>query len=288
MGFPSRIIHALIKTVICHYNPVYLLINMTTDPFEDEPDQPQHLNPERDWYEQISVVFSGLLGIVLAGTFYPLVLSLFIAVISLWKNGFEFSFEMLLLIVWFSLFAGFFGLIFSFFTGLIAIGLTWTMNASLGSPISDRSTATAAGSMAGYIPTCFVLFAPMDWNSQIITIGLLGPFLAMMMGAYGASWSVNLMAHSPEFDMVQQGEIPTRARPQYQLRISHLLIGTAWIALVFAIANATGGFEFAIAAGLWFVFHAILVLLIRIYKKIRSKTSSAKNKNKSQRANPKR
>jgi hypothetical protein len=261
---------------------------MTTDPFEDEPDQPQHLNPERDWYEQISVVFSGLLGIVLAGTFYPLVLSLFIAVISLWKNGFEFSFEMLLLIVWFSLFAGFFGLIFSFFTGLIAIGLTWTMNASLGSPISDRSTATAAGSMAGYIPTCFVLFAPMDWNSQIITIGLLGPFLAMMMGAYGASWSVNLMAHSPEFDMVQQGEIPTRARPQYQLRISHLLIGTAWIALVFAIANATGGFEFAIAAGLWFVFHAILVLLIRIYKKIRSKTSSAKNKNKSQRANPKR
>jgi hypothetical protein len=142
--------------------------------------------------------------------------------------------------------------------------------------------------MAGYIPTCFVLFAPMEWNSQILVIGLLGPFLAMLMGAYGATWSSKLMGHSPEFDMVQRVEVPLRGRGEYRLRISHLLIGTAWIALVFAIANASGGFEFAIATGLWFVFHAILVLLIRIYKQIRSKTSSAKNKNKSQRANPKR
>jgi len=204
----------------------------------------------------LQYVLSAFPGIILAGGLYPLCLGVLALMWqAVWDGRFDLS-DTLGFLGIFAMLGGMFGVIISAVTGLISIGLMWAMNRSLGYPLDGGSAAISAGSLAGYLPTAWVFFTPMFGKDfqESATIGFMGPILAMLLGAIGASWTAKRYTR-PKFHAAV-------IRKKYRLSISHMMIATTWIAVVFALANFFGGTWFAIASAAWFGLQAIMLNLI--------------------------
>lgn len=208
---------------------------------------------------QFNCVCSSFLGIVLAGMAYPICLmaiGVFFSVVSAWSLGPQLL-DAVIAITMLAMVGGLLGATVSTFTGLISIATVHLMNRSLGFPLPPRYAAISAGSMAGYIPTAWVLFAPtstgaFDWA----LIGFLGPLLAMAFGAVGAAWA------SKKFGSFDTSLATKRQLPRNRFRIVHLMAATGWVAVTFATANYFGGLGFAIAAAGWFALQAIMMAVV--------------------------
>ena len=247
------------------------------NPFEDQPVHPTddlasraksegvfHIRDEpanyRD-YDQFSYVGSSILGIMLAGAMYPIAI---IIVTGLFAMGSAPSSSDMVAVVIFSVIGFLLGGMLSSITGTIAVFLIYLINKSLADPLSRETAALSAGSLAGYIPTAWVLFVTgsASWI-EITTAGFFGPILAMLMGAYGASRSAKAFGPGPFF--------PPHASRRYRLSIWHLLIGTTWVACIFGLANYFGGLEFAYAVVGWIVLQTILVGGIKLCRLLRNR-----------------
>lgn len=232
---------------------------VSTEPYDDDAD----IGGEG---AQFGYVLSGYPGIMAAGCAYPFLISIIVAVFAAVVNfGFTFTQleEAASAMLLFSFLGGAFGLFISIVTGLISIGLVCTMNWSLGFPLSARSASISAGSLAGYIPTAWILFTP-DFGKEVAAsaaIGFLGPLLAMTIGAYGASVA------SRHYSGIKSAAL-TQKRKQ-SLSISQMMIATTWIAVIFATANYFGGLGFAIAAAGWFGLQALMFGAILAWRRIR-------------------
>ena len=213
---------------------------------------------------QNSYLFEALPGIALAGGAYPFFLAsiiLFFAAIyagnaSDFVSGFSF-------LVYFSLVGGVIGMLVATVTGLFSIALLITVNRSLGYPLNARSAAISAGSRAGYATTVWILFIDelgSDY-AAVAAVGILGPILAMTLGAIGAGWASNVYGG---YELA----IASR-RKKSRLSILHMMIATTWIAVTFAIANVFGGLGFAIAAAGWFFLQGIMLSIIHLYRTLR-------------------
>ena len=216
---------------------------------------------------QNSYLFEALPGIALAGGAYPFFLAsiiLFFAAIyagnaSDFVSGFSF-------LLYFSLVGGVIGMLVATVTGLFSIALLITVNRSLGYPLNARSAAISAGSLAGYATTVWILFIDelgSDY-AAVAAVGILGPILAMTLGAIGAAWASSSYC---DFGF----SLATRPRKS-RLSIMQMMIATAWIAVTFAIANLLGGLGFAIAVAGWFVLHGFLLGVIHLHRKLRKQS----------------
>lgn len=223
-------------------------------------------NPSRfcEHKVQFTYVSSSIIGIVLAGFAYPICLAIGFLIYNSTLNGptgqlvSDFVF-----LVFYILIGGTFGIAISSFTGLISICLIIIMNRSMGYPLDARSAAVSAGSLAGYSPTVWILFAYYSSGgfTGLAEVGFFGPILAMTLGAIGAAWASTKYGG---YDF----SVATRRRKS-RLSIMHLMIATTWVAAVFGIANFFGGLEFAIAAAGWFVLQAIMLGGIHVFRKLR-------------------
>ncbi len=212
---------------------------------------------------QESYVASGFLGIIIAAGLYPCVVSVFCVLYAIPNIGLA---EALLVIGVSALVGGAVGTVVALFTGVVAIPLVNAVNRSLGYPLDPQSSAICAGSLAGYIPTSWVLFTPELMGTNLwdfITVALIGPALAMVFGAVGAAWSC------AKYGALELEKLILYRK--YRLSISHLMIGTAWIAIVFAIANYFGGLGFVIAAAYWLGFQALMLAVIFLWQRNRQK-----------------
>ena len=206
-----------------------------------------------DHHVHFKCTSAALSGIVAAGFVYPSCVAAIIFAAS--GSWIQFSVERLVEVVFtacmFALFAGLFGFIVSSLTGFLAIFLVYFMNRSVGYPIGARMAAISAGSLAGYVPTVWILFVSGS-HMDLFMAGTLGPFLATILGACGAALSCKHYA-GIEYEIA-------RYHPKYRPTVSHLLIATTWIAVTFAICNFVGGLEIAIAAGAWFALQGLILV----------------------------
>ena len=213
-------------------------------------------------HTHLSCISSALGGIVLAGTLYPIVLYTLVIASTIMRPygpGPGPFFEEIFLVV---LIGTTIGAVLSAITGLASVVLVYLMNRSLGYPLDEASAVISAGSMAGYMPTVFAVFSAMRFGGMesVAFAGALGPLLAMTMGAIGASWSARKWGG---FDI---SRATVRKR---KLSVFHLMMATTWVAVTFAIANAWGGPEFAIAVAGWF---ALQGLMLAIFGQFRRKS----------------
>jgi len=232
-----------------------------------KPDKPWQDPSHFDEHEvQATYVSGGFVGIVLAGCVYPFLIGfVFLIFETIGNLSFDEFLVGLFILLAYSVMGGVFGLIVASITGLLSIALIIVMNRSLGYPLDARSASISAGSLAGYLPTAWVLFSP-NFGSDLsaaLTSGFLGPVLAMSLGAFSAAWA---SARLGGFDF----SIATRRR-KYRLSIMHIMIATAWISLTFGIANHFGGIQFALAAAGWFALQGFMLGLIRATRRLRGK-----------------
>jgi len=206
-------------------------------------------------------VASRFYGICIAGSVYPFIIGVCVALYNLpWIRTVDQLGWAFVSLVIFSCIGAFIGVIISGITGLASICLAIVFNMSLGRPLDPRSVAISTGSLAGYIPTVWILFDPyMGRNLEFALIGFVGPILAMSLGAYGAAWSASAYG----------GSILSAAPPRHrhQLSILNMMVATTWIAVTFAIANMFGGIGFAIAAAGWFLLNGILLGAVYLYRR---------------------
>jgi len=229
-------------------------------------------NPPRQWNNpslfreddvQVSYISGSFVGIVIAGFLYPICASILAHVVELafFSARIGGFFEIVIHNILLLLMGGTVGAVVGSLSALLSIPILIFMNRSLGNPLDARSAAISAGSLAGYMPTAWVLFLPgMDW-SEALSTGLFGPVLAMLMGAYGAAWASEKYGG---FDF----EIATK-RKKRPLSVFNMMMATAWVAVTFAIANMFGGLGFAIAAAAWFVLQGFLLGIIHFGRKLR-------------------
>jgi len=217
--------------------------------------------------KQVRYVSSGFFGIMLAGTAYPSVCALLIVLASLaWSpQGLTGAISASICI---AVAGAACGLLISIFTGAIAIPLVIAVNRSLGNPMSARSATLCAGSIAGYLPTAWVMFSPpgIAGSREAVLAIFLGPVLAMCLGAYGAAIS------SAAYSKVNPVDAVTREKGP--LLISHLMIATAWIAVTLSIGNYFGGTGFVIGVLVWLGLQTLILLVVNLVAKRRKRKAS--------------
>ena len=220
---------------------------------------------------QVSYISGSFLGIAIAGGAYAVCLGgitiLFDQIVS--STGIGSFFEIALSMLFFSLIASPVGMLLGALSGLLSIPIVIFMNRSLGNPLDARSAAISAGSLAGYMPTAWVLFIPKAGWLTSVSAGLFGPILAMLLGAYGAAWASGKFGG---FDF----NVATK-RSKRRLSIFNMMMATAWVAVTFAIANLFGGLGFAIAAAGWFVLQGFLLGVIHLYRKLRKQGANQRS-----------
>ena len=212
---------------------------------------------------QFSCISGAFVGIVTAGFCYPSCIALIVAIAEGWQIGIPSIEEAIAGAMFIVFFGGIFGFMLSATTGLVSVLLIYWMNRSVGYPLDARSAAISTGSLAGYLPTAWVVFVMPGWDATEVAItAALGPILAMSLGAIGAAWSSKRYA----------GIHYELARHHIRSRISilNLMMATAWIAVTFATANLFGGPNFAIAVGVWFVLQSLMLAAVVLYKKAKS------------------
>ena len=226
----------------------------------------REISPRKD--KQLDYIASSSGGIVLAGALYPIVLAVIIFLFELFRSGgtditslvFTDIPSALVAIVVISLALLIAGFILSGITGIAAIFLVYIVNTSMGNPMPKRISAITAGSLAGYSPTAFLFYEmpfiyyemPFGGIQEYVLGVTLGPVLAMLMGAWGASWCVT------RYTEKSVSFVPVR-RTKYRLGITDLMVATAWFAAVFGLANFAGGMNFVVSVMIWIVLHSGLV-----------------------------
>ena len=215
----------------------------------------------------VECLFSSFGGIILAGGLYPVVVNLVAVLYRVVTMGWVFGPLDMTIIDFFmiAMIACIVGILISFFTGIIAITIVGALNRSIGYPLDPRSSAISAGSLAGFIPTAWILFIPYLVNDIPEAMWLLLlPIVAMCMGGWGAARTTR------EYDDFKS--LFAAAFPKHQLSIKHMMMATAWVAATFALANFFGATEFAVAVGYWIVLQAIMLTVIHFYRKFRNAT----------------
>ena len=219
-------------------------------------------------------VVSGFVGIVMAGFLYPFSMAILILVWQFLWVGDVVPADLLSACFYlgvFSLIGGCIGFILSAVTGLLSMLLVIVINRSLGNPLAPRSAAISAGSLAGYIPTAWVVFSPEFGGTlaESAMVALMGPILAMSLGAIGAARTSRKFANP--------NALGFNPPEKHQLSIIHLLIGTSWIAVVFALSNVFGGQGFTIAVVMWFALQTAMLVGIWMYRKLRPRQFNQQN-----------
>ncbi len=202
-------------------------------------------------HTHLACATAALGGIIVAGMIYPACLFL-VAIMPQMQSIRIGPAEFLILFVM-ALFGGAtVGSLVSMVTGLLSIIIVHAINRSLGYPLNELSASISAGSMAGYMPTVAVVFlvGASGRVPDILMAGVIGPLLAMCLGAAGAAWGAKRWGG---FDL---SNLPSR---QHKLSVFHMLMATMWISITFAVANAFGGPEFGIAAAAWFVLQGLML-----------------------------
>lgn len=212
---------------------------------------------------QTSYTSEALLGIAFAGSAYPSIAASALLICSLFYTSIIDLPSALLILVIYSLIGAVFGFLIAGVVGGLAILLVVVVNRSLGYPLDARSAAISAGSLAGYTCTVWILFTPGAWGNliEIAATTLLGPILAMTLGAIGAARA------SSKYGGLNFS-VATRRRKQ-KISILHLMVATAWIAVALAIANSFGGLEFGFAVIGWFVLQGFMLGFIWLIRKLR-------------------
>jgi len=209
-------------------------------------------------HTHLACISASMGGIIVAGMLYPA--ALFFVVLFSQLPSITGPIELLFGFGMVLVFGGCVGAFLSTITGAISICIVYLMNWSLGYPLDEHSAVLSAGSMAGYMPTVFVVFTSSQYGSitDVAIVGALGPLLAMCMGAVGAVWGAKKWSG---FDLSKA------TNRKHKLSVTHLLVATTWVAVTFAIANAFGGPEFGIAAAGWFALQAIMLLLVKSFSR---------------------
>ena len=193
-------------------------------------------------------------GVITAGAIYSLLPS-GIILLGSGPNSIEIAFA-----------AVFIGFIVSAVSVLISAAIIFLFNRSMGYPLDGISAAISAGSMAGYLPTIFL--AATAPSMFFILAFLLGPLLAMTLGAIGANIALRKFAII-DLDRIQ--------RARWRLSVSRLMAITFWIALTLAIANLFHvRVAFVIVVLIWIAINGTTLGLFRLFwwakKKARRKT----------------
>ena len=227
--------------------------------------------------KQVRYVSSGFFGIIMAGAAYPLVLGVLATLVTLTSMASALPSLSDLAIALVSALVSTFillviggtcGLILGTFAAALAVPVVIAVNRTIGNPISARSATICAGSIAGYLPTAWVMFTPLFGADLLGTIATLffGPGLAMTMGAYGAAKS------SAAYSKIKPAEAATSQRQPLSIR--HLMMGTAWVAVTLSIGNYFGGLGFVIAVAVWFGLQALMLAAVNLLPKLtRRKTN---------------
>lgn len=205
-------------------------------------------------HDQFKYMIGGLAGIILAGAmFCSLAFSIGFGLV-IWSEGYPSLGDAASTFVMGNLVVISFGTLLSLAAGFFSVAAVGIVNFSIGNPLGHKTATLTAGSLAGYIPTCFLLFT-MEWGL------FLTPPIAMAMGAFGASWS----ARGHKSDIWPPLVIPTN----YRLSILRLMIATAWIAVFFAIANLFETLEFVFGFVAWFIINGLLIGIAKLYRMTR-------------------
>lgn len=202
--------------------------------------------------DQLEYIIQGLGGIMLASALFS---SLAFSIPSVWVDGCPSSGRAVSTFAMGNLICVSVGSVISLGAGFLSVVVVWLFNRSLGNPLDHQAATLSAGSLAVYMPAMFLHYA--------LELGglFLIPIVAMVMGAFGASWSA-------------RGYVSCFARPQvkeatYKLSILRLMIATMWIALFLAAANLFESKQFVIAVATWFVCNGLLVFLAKLYRLFR-------------------
>lgn len=208
------------------------------------------------------------MGIALAGAVYPFVVGCLVAFCTFLFTGSNDPASVIIVAAVFSVIGGLCGFVIAGIVGGLAVLLVMAINRSLGYPLDARSATISAGSLAGYASTVWILFTPVvgtDLIEAAIKV-VLGPILAMTMGAIGAARASSKFG-GYDFSVASQ-------RRKQRISILHLMVATAWIAAALAIVNSFGGAEFAFAIVGWFVLQAFMLGFISTVRKIRKPIES--------------
>ena len=216
---------------------------------------------------QTNYVTGGAMGIAMAGAVYPFVVSL-VAFCSILFTGIIDPVSGIIFVAAFSIIGGLCGFVIAGIVGGLAVLLVMAINRSLGYPLDARSATISAGSLAGYASMVWILFTPIvgtDLVEAAIKV-IVGPILAMTMGAIGAARASSKFGWY-DFSVASQ-------RRKQRISILHLMVATAWIAVALAIVNSFGGSAFAFAVIGWFVLQAFMLGFISAVRKMRKPVES--------------
>ena len=139
-------------------------------------------------------------------------------------------------------------------TGMLSVVFVGIVNMSLGYPLDHRTAALTTGSLAGFLPTGFILFSE-EWPLFVF------PLFAMAMCATGATWTAG--------NHITDHWHPLVRETKYKLSIKRMMIATAWLAALFATVSITGSSAIAMAAGIWMLLNAVLIGIAKLYRKLR-------------------
>lgn len=217
---------------------------------------------------QNNYVTGGAMGIAMAGAVYPFVVSCLVAFCSILFTGIIDPVYGIIFVAAFSIIGGLCGFAIAGIVGGLAVLLVMGINRSLGYPLDARSASISAGSLAGYASTVWILFDSFFATDLVETaiIVVMGPILAMTMGAIGAARASSKYG-GYDFSVASQ-------RRKQRISILHLMVATAWIAVALAIANSFGGSAFAFAVIGWFVLQAFMLGFISAVRKMRKPVES--------------
>lgn len=211
--------------------------------------------------DQFEYLLPGVGGIMLAGALFSFLAFTLGGTIEAYFNGGnlpQFWQGLWIFVVGF-LVCGSIGAIIFLTTGMLSVFFVGIVNMSLGYPLDHRTAAVTTGSLAGFVPTAFLLFTE-DWMFFGFT------FIAMALCAMGASWT----AGNHLTDLWR----PLVRETKYKLSIKRMMIATAWLAGLFATANITGSPAIAIAASIWILLNAVLIGIAKLYRMVRPLATS--------------
>jgi len=132
------------------------------------------------------------------------------------------------------------GMAVSTIASSIGILIVYAANQMFGHPLRGRYAGITAGSLSGYMSTCWVCVAVLFQFSifEFTLACLLGPVLASTMSAAGAYWVMKQNVTSDE------SSIPPT---QWRLSVSHLLMAMLMFSLLLAVSSPFGAVSVAVA-----------------------------------------
>ena len=132
------------------------------------------------------------------------------------------------------------GMVVGAISGAVGVFIVCEANQMLGHPLSGRYAGITAGSLSGYMSTCWVCVAVLFQFSifEFTLACLLGPVLASTMSAAGAYWVMKRNVTSDESSITPA---------HWRLSVSHLLMAMLMFSLLLAVSSPFGAVSVAVA-----------------------------------------